>query len=353
MSGGLSLVVVTHRSAEVLPAAVASFRSAAAAARAAAEVVVVDQSEDPAESERLAAVRPDRLLVRPNRGYAAGVNAGLAVAAGDTLLIANPDLCFDRGAVAALLAALAAGWDLVGPQFELAGFLFPPADRQTPGEILGRARAGRSPAAWRRRLRRETAAWSRVWQAGEPLAAAQLSGALVALRAATARRLGPWDEGYFLYFEETDWLRRAAALGLRAAVAPAARVEHAWGHAAAPGRLAAVYERSQRRFLVRHHPLLGPPAAWLAARLKPPPAPPGRLSAAPAEIAADAWWLVSPSPRLLPAAGRGGGPRPSSAFAAFAAAAPAGSELFAAAVDPAAATVAGPWRLGGGSAAAP
>jgi len=347
VSESVALVVVAHRSAGFLPAAVGSFRAEARAAGAEPEVVVVDHSEDPTEAERLGTCAPDRLLVRANGGYAAGVNAGAGAAAAETLLIANPDLRFHEGSVAALLAALDAGWDLAGPQFELAGFLFPPADRQTPGETLARARAGRSHRAWRRAVAREAAGWRRAWRAAGPLAVPQLSGALIAVRAATFRRLGPWDEGYFLYFEETDWLRRAAGLGLRAALVPASRVEHRWGHAAAPDRTAGVYAHSRRRFLARHHPRLGPLADWLAralaARAAPPPADPiPETSPAPARRLD---WLVSPAPLLLPAAGREAAAPPLAAYAAFAAAAPAGAGLLAAAVDPESGAVYGPWSV--------
>lgn len=343
----VSLVAVAHRSAGVLPAAVESFRTEARAAGAEPEVVVVDHSEDPAEADRLAAAAPDRLLERPNRGYAAGVNAGTDAAGGEVLLLANPDLCFHPGSVAALLAALDAGWDLAGPQFELAGFRFPPADRQTPGETLARARAGRSRRHWRRALTREAAGWRRVWEAEGPVAVRGLSGALVAVRAETARRIGPWDEGYFLYFEETDWLRRAAALGLRAALVPEASVEHRWAHAAIPERTAGVYARSRGRFLARHHRLAGPLAdrlaRALAARAAPPAAQPFPETSPAAGRRLD--WLVSPAPLLLPAAGRGGEAPPRAAYAAFAATAPDGSPLTAAAVDPEGGAVYGPWSL--------
>lgn len=347
MSRAVSLVAVAHRSAGFLPAAVGSFRAEARAAGVEPEVVVVDHSEDSAEADRLRACEPDRLLVRANRGYAAGVNAGVAAAGAEILLIANPDLRFHQGSVAALLAALDAGWDLAGPQFELAGFLFPPADLQTPGETLARARAGRSPRAWRRALAREAAGWRRAWRAAGPVAVPQLSGALVAVRAATFRRLGPWDEGYFLYFEETDWLRRAAAHGLRAALVPAARVEHRWGHAAAPDHTAGVYARSRRRFLRRHHPRLGPLADRLARALAGPVAPPPaeplpETSPAPGRVLD---WLVSPAPLLLPAAGRATAEPPLAAYAAFAAAAPGGTGLLAAAVDPEGEEVHGPWSV--------
>lgn len=343
----VSLIAVAHRSAAVLPAALTSFREAAAEAGVEAEVVVVDHSEDPAEAERIAACSPDRLLVRPNRGYAAGINAGIEAAAGEILLLANTDLRFHPGSVAALVAALDGGCDLAGPQFELAGFRFPPADRQTPGEAIARARAGRSRRAWRRAVLDAAAGWRRVWESSVPVAVATLSGALIAVRAATARSLGPWDEGYFLYFEETDWLRRAAAAGLTAAVVPASRVEHRWGHAALPDRTAGHFARSRSRFQRRHHPRLGPLAdrlaRALAARAQPPPAErTPEVSPAPGRRLE---WLVSPSSMLLPAAGLAAEEPPHASWAAFRAAAPEGLGLAAAAVDPAAGEVYGPWTL--------
>lgn len=343
----VSLVAVTHRSAGVLPAAVESFRHQARAAGAEPEVVVVDHSEDAAEAERLAAVSPDELLLRSNRGYAAGINAGIAAAGGEVLLCANPDLRFLPGSVAALLAALER-WELAGPRFELAGFVFPPADEQTPRETIGRALARRSRRGWERRLLREARRWRRLWRATEPLAVPQLSGALIAVRRETARRLGPWDEGYFLYFEETDWLRRAAKLGMTAAVVPAAKVEHAWGHAGdrAADRVAGDrYQTSRERFLARHHPWLGRAADRVAARLA-PSAPPA-AARRPPEVAGagELCWLVSPSAWLLPSAGLAAAERPDESYRRFAAAAPAAAALTAAALDLDRGAVHGPWRV--------
>ena len=230
----VSLVLVAHRSTAVLPGAVGAFRREAADLRLAVQVVVVEQSEDAGEAERAAASSPDVLLVRPNRGYAAGVNAGIAVASGRLLLVGNPDVELRAGALRPLLAALDRDCDVAGPQLELAEVLFPPADRQTPLAELRRRRAGRSRGAWERHLGRELRDWDRVWRARTPTLVPALSGALLAFPSALAARLGPWDEEYFLYFEETDWLRRARRSGARLAVVPDARALHRWGHSAPP-----------------------------------------------------------------------------------------------------------------------
>ncbi len=302
MRADVSLVLVTYRSSAVAPAAVASFRREASGLGLAAEVVVVDHTEDPVETERLAALGADRLLARPNRGYAAGVNAGVAASAGRTLLVGNPDIVFESGSVAALLAALDASWDVAGPRFVLGGLLFPPADLQGPGEELRRWLAGRSRAAWHAFFRRELARWRRVWEAEEPVAVPTLSGALLAFRRETFERVGPWDERYFLYFEETDWLLRAAARGLRCAQVPAARVEHLWGHAADPEAAGGRAAESRRRFLAARYGWRGRLIGRLRFGAMPLPSAP--LPEAEASLPQQRlWWLLSPTSLGIPAAG--------------------------------------------------
>lgn len=296
----LSFITVTHRSAAVLPAAVESFRQAACAAGIQGEVVVVEQTEDANEVERVGACCPDILLARTNRGYAAGLNAGTAAASGDVLLLGNPDLVFREGSISALVRGLEHGWDVVGPQFTLGPFLLPPADVQTPRAELARRRAGAEPARRRRFLLHEVARWRRVWEAEEPVQVPTLSGALVAVRAETARRIGQWDESYFLYFEEMDWLRRAAVLGLRLAVVPRARVLHRWGHAAEPSGQSATFERSCRLFYQR---AFGPRGGRVLDLMLAPVLAPARPLEAQLLPSGKRLWLASPSPLGFPAAG--------------------------------------------------
>jgi GT2 family glycosyltransferase len=46
-------------------------------------------------------------------------------------------------------------------------------------------------------------------------------------------RLGPLDERYFLYSEETDWLRRAMDAGMRTVYTPTVEAVHIGGESAA------------------------------------------------------------------------------------------------------------------------
>jgi GT2 family glycosyltransferase len=298
----VSLVLVGFRSSSVAGEAVASFRAEAVRLGVRGEAVLVDHSEDPGEASRLERLAPDQLLVEQNRGYAAGLNAGLGRAKGATVLVGNPDIRLAPGALGALLEALAAGWHIVGPQFELAGLLLPPADVQTPREEVRRWLASRSRSFWNRYFRDEVRRWRRVWEASGPIAVPGLSGALLAFRREVAEKVGPWDEGYFLYFEETDWLRRAASAGLRIAQVPRARVEHRWGHAADPDAMSGHLLRSRRRFLVTRFGLPGRLAAGLnvaGTPLRSRPLVEGDASLPAGELL----WLLSPTSVGFPAAG--------------------------------------------------
>jgi len=242
------LVLVAHRSSSVIAAAVESFRSAAAYAAVIGEVVIVDHSEEESELEAARASGADRIVAKRNRGYAAGVNAGISEATGDILFVGNADIRFERPALAPLLNALDDGYHLVGPLFTLNGFFLPPADVQRPGAERRRMRALRNSSARRRHLQREIRYWRSVWDAEEPVAVRSLSGALIGFPRKVAYRLGPWDEEYFLYFEESDWCLRAEREGLRMGQVPASRVEHRWGHSADPVAMAEVFTRARKRF---------------------------------------------------------------------------------------------------------
>jgi GT2 family glycosyltransferase len=302
----VSLIAVCHHSSAVLPGCLASFRREAAAAGLDAEVVLVEQSEDEDEAAEVAAGDHDRILMRPNRGYAAGLNAGMAVAGGEVMLLANPDVRFLEDSLGPLVAATS-GAEVAGPQLlwdEAGEVLLPVPDDPAPAAELARTVRRRWPS--RRDLTRLLDSSWRLWTASEPCPAPSLRGPLLALRADAAARLGPLDEGYFLFYEETDWLWRARRRGARLVVAPRSRVIHRWGHATRRrADLAEVEARSRARFFERNYP------RWvraLLARLAPAadrPTPGTEAVVGPEAVAAPGAdvWLLSIVSSLEPAVG--------------------------------------------------
>jgi GT2 family glycosyltransferase len=285
-------------------------------------VVVVDNGSDLAGRRTLAAL--DAEIVEPgtNLGYAGGVNAGVArLADADALLLANPDVEVLPGSLAALLAALdraaAAGprffWDS-GRRLRL-----PPTEARDPWSEALALLAARSPhwaararLRWRRRARRH-------WQAAAEIHSRQLSGALLAVSRAAWDRVGPFDERFQLYFEETDWLERLRRAGLPSLHVPRAEAIHAFGRSSAvEPRAEAWFAASAARFARKHHWWPRRLAMAALARWAPPAAPTARRPSEPpsavrggadldlgslAAATGPLWVEVSPRRELYPAAG--------------------------------------------------
>ena len=304
----VSLAAVAYRSSTVLPACIASFRREAERAGMDAEVVVVDHSEDGEELERLSALPVDRLLPRPNRGFAAGVNLAVANSCGELVLIANPDIELLPGSLAGLVTTLEAGFAVAGPQlvWDREGEIdLPVPDDPSPRAELHRARRRARRKVWERDLDRYLDTLHACWTARGPLEVPALRGPALLVERETFCELGPWEEGYFLYYEETEWLYRARRRGARLAMAGGARVHHAWGHATRHlDRPDELEERSRRRFVWRNF------APWwrLALRLAGTGDGagvravevdgPGEVKLLEADL-----WVLSPWPHLAPAAG--------------------------------------------------
>lgn len=255
----LSAVLVSYRSASLAAACVEGLRREAADAGVPLEVVVVDNSAEPEERSILGALPGVRYVpLGENAGYAGGLARGARVATGDVLLLANPDLVFARGSLPPLIRALElpkAG--SVGPRFtwdEDGLWLLPPLWRPTPREEVAKVLA-------RSRLRLRgplVTAWHALalpqWEATEPVTVPGLVGALVVVPREVWERVGPYDEGFPLYFEDTDWSVRLAREGLSSFLVPASRVAHLGGQstARASARSLASFLESERRYFAQH-----------------------------------------------------------------------------------------------------
>ena len=85
----------------------------------------------------------------------------------------------------------------------------------------------------------------------EPTIVDWVCGACFMIRGEVIQAVGLLDEAFFIYFEETDWCRRAAAAGWSTAHLPQVRVQH--HEAASRGRLATLaFQRSGRRYFAKH-----------------------------------------------------------------------------------------------------
>jgi GT2 family glycosyltransferase len=92
-------------------------------------------------------------------------------------------------------------------------------------------------------------------------------GASLMVRQAVFDTIGLFDEGFFLYFEETDLCRRAAAAGWPTHYVPAARVAHVGSESTGAkgwSRTPAYWFDSRWRYFAKHHGRAYAAAATLA-----------------------------------------------------------------------------------------
>jgi len=247
----ISLLVINYRSAALAEAAI---RSARAATSEPLQVVVVDNTGNTNEADRL---RPlaDALITPPrNLGYAGGINAGRRACAGDVIVVSNPDVVFARDSIDVLVRTMKGrGAAVAGPALfwdDAHSWILPPSELHTATEKIGEALASRSAAVASIRDRRRIGTRLRFWSATEAADVAAISGAVMAIRASDLDAENGFDERFALYFEENDFLRRIARRGKRILYVPAARCRHLYNQSAGAEVSATLaYAESELRYL--------------------------------------------------------------------------------------------------------
>lgn len=206
-------------------------------------LTVVDNDSSDDTIGRLKAVDSDRLRIiqtGANIGYGPAINRALfgdaALHAG-AVLVVNPDLRLGRYSVRAMLEGLNAN--------PLAGIIAPVISEP---DRIGSRNLRRAPSVLR--------TWSEAVLGGERAAqwglsevitdpdsyrnvsiADWASGACLLLRTSMVAQLGPWDERFFLYSEESEYCLRARDAGWLTQSCPSATAQHLGGEALTSPRL--------------------------------------------------------------------------------------------------------------------
>lgn len=211
------------------------------------ELVVVDNGGHGGLPEGVRA-RARVVEGRGNRGFAGGANAGLAVAEGEWVLVLNPDVRPEAGAVERLVAGLATS-GAAGGVPRLVGM---EGERQEGWQLRRRPRLGhlmlqalQVPAA------------PRVVGAVEGDAVEQPAAAALALRREVFQEVGGFDERFHpAWFEDVDLAVRLAAAGQRIVYLPQAVFRHRQGDSVGQlgyGRFLWTYQRNLVRYARKHH----------------------------------------------------------------------------------------------------
>jgi N-acetylglucosaminyl-diphospho-decaprenol L-rhamnosyltransferase len=205
-----------------------------------------------------------RVVEQENLGLAAGWNRGIRETAGSFVLILNADAWAVGDGVQRLLA-FAAGQPkaaVVGPKL-----------LNTDGSLQRSVRG--FPTLWRlateyfflRKLAPRSRALNAFYAGGfdhdRVREAEFVMGSVMLVRREAIEQVGPLDEDFFLFSEETDWCYRFRRAGWKVLFFPGAEFVHVGG-AAHGGRMFTENLRGHLRFLAKHR---GPAEAERARRL--------------------------------------------------------------------------------------
>jgi GT2 family glycosyltransferase len=253
-SFGLTIIIVTYNSATVLPGLLDSLPAGLEGITKFETIIVDNDSHD--GSVHIALTHPigaGIIRMGRNAGYAAAINAATAtVDKGSDLLILNPDVRLRPGAAKVLVDRLTdpsvgiavpcildedgtISWSIrrepsittAWTDAVLGGIL---AARIGTGEMVG------NPAAYQQEAAID---WA--------------TGAIVAVSARAREVVGDWDESFFLYMEEVEYMRRVRDRGLAVVYIPEAHAIHIGGEYSQNPRLSQLLSINRIRYHRRHH----------------------------------------------------------------------------------------------------
>jgi len=234
-------------------------------------VVVVDNASSDATADRVQELiashgwssQMELLRAPSNDGFAAGNNAAMRALRhsgfdGEFILFLNPDTVVRPGAFKLLLDFMADQPDvgIAGGRSEdpdtkpqACCFRFPSISREVAATMRLHV-ADRMLAPWLKLIDTPSA----------PLEVDWVSGAFMLVRREVFAQIGLMDEGYFLYFEETDFTIRARRAGWRCWHVPQSRIVHLVGQSSGvtvrggrPRRRPAYWFESRRRYFILNH----------------------------------------------------------------------------------------------------
>ena len=217
------------------------------------ETIVVDHGSTDGTVELVRERFPAaRLIEQENRGMGGGNNAGMRVARGRYVFLLNSDAWVEGDGLERLVAFADAHpyVAVVGPRL------------RNPDGSLQRSVRG-DPTLWRlateylflRKLAPRSDLFNGYYGGGFEHDATRevesLQGAALLVRREAADAVGLFDEDFFMFSEETDWLYRFRQAGWKVLFYPEAAVTHVGG-ASHGGRLYVENLRGILRFFAKH-----------------------------------------------------------------------------------------------------
>jgi GT2 family glycosyltransferase len=248
MRDDVTVVVVTHDALQWIDRCLESVRGY--------ETIVVDNASSDGTAAHVRERFPDvRVIEEENRGMGGGNNVGMRAARGRYYFLLNSDAWVVDGAVDEL-AALADGRPDVA--------VVAPRLLNVDGTLQRSVRG--DPTLWRlateylfvRKLAPNSPRLNPLYVGGfehdEEREVDWVYGAALLVRREAADTVGLFDEDFFMFSEETDWMYRFRSAGWKVVFTPDAEVVHVGG-ASHGGRLYVENLRGHLRFTAKHRGL--------------------------------------------------------------------------------------------------
>lgn len=271
MTQSIALVVVNYRTPEMTLDCLQTLQSEVDPT---VSVVVVDNASGDGSAEKLERVIQERgwsswaqvIRAKTNGGFASGNNIGIRAVLADAYILLNSDTLVHPGAIASLREAMQIRPDagIIGP-----GLLNSSGghddsvfrDPRPSSELLRSAHLGL--------LERVLPELNPVLpETDQPMEADWLGFACVLIRREVIERVGPLDEGFFMYFEDIDYCRRVRAAGWKVLYWPGPKVVHLLGRSsnvtaeeAARRPAPRYYYEARARYFAKYY---GRRGLWLA-----------------------------------------------------------------------------------------
>ncbi len=230
----LSIVVINWNTREMTRACLQSVRDALDgpdAGKITAETIVVDNASEDGSADMIAADFPEMTLIRnpDNRGFAAANNQGFRIARGRQILLLNSDTLVHGDVLSASVAYLddhprtgAMGCKVLNTDgtTQMTCHQYPSLINQA---LMA---SGLWKLKWPRFLGRyHMTHWKRDTETEVEV----ISGCYLLLRREVLDQVGPLDEDFFFFGEETDWCRRMRDAGWTLMFAPVGTITHHGG----------------------------------------------------------------------------------------------------------------------------
>lgn len=223
----LSIIVTHYKTPELLYLCLKSIQDTVR--KIGYEIIVVDSEAQEKTKDLLEEKYPDVKLIafKKNLGYSKIVNNALKKAKGKYILIINADIIVLKNAISKMLEFMKENPDvgIIGPQLldftnNIQASCF---SKPTLGAILarrtflGKTKWGKQSlenftiSNWNRKSIREV-----DW----------VQGSAMMVRKEMLKKVGLWDERFFMYFEDTDWCHRFWQKGYKVVYLPSAKMAH-------------------------------------------------------------------------------------------------------------------------------